>query len=282
MSVRRAPANSRFRDQRSYGSKAVTKTVGIMGRPRAKSRGRIGGGFPAVSQERVFNYKSPLAVRVAFPAADSAALPALVRQWVAAAGKTSSVVGGASLRPSRKVPYTGPNPPRNLCGARHEKAHPENVQLKLTILTVCGVVFALSVCAAASAQSIFPDKNLEAAVRKEVFEKRNNDQPIIETDVPNISQVVGKGKEGKKVASLAGLEKCRSIAADRTGLQRNHRPGAAPRTEERPTLVPQGQQDQGSVAVGRADELAVPAAGKQRGRGSRAARRPRPTCVRST
>ena len=54
---------------------------------------------------------------------------------------------------------------------------------------------------------------VRAAVRKEVFEKRNNDQPILETDVPNISQVVGKGREGKKVASLAGLEKCRSIAA---------------------------------------------------------------------
>jgi len=45
-----------------------------------------------------------------------------------------------------------------------------------------------------AAQSIFPDKNLEAAVRKEVFEKRNNDQPIVETDVPNISQVVGRGR----------------------------------------------------------------------------------------
>lgn len=64
-----------------------------------------------------------------------------------------------------------------------------------------------------SAQSIFPDKNLEVAVRKEVFEKRNNDQPIVEADVPNISQVVGRGRDGKKVASLAGLEKCRSIAA---------------------------------------------------------------------
>lgn len=72
---------------------------------------------------------------------------------------------------------------------------------------------ALVAGADAAAQSIFPDKNLEAAVRKEVFEKRNNDQPILETDVPNISQVVGRGRDGKKVTSLAGLEKCRSVAA---------------------------------------------------------------------
>ena len=87
------------------------------------------------------------------------------------------------------------------------------LKLATWILTVSGVMLTQTVCATASAQSIFPDKNLEAAVRKEVFEKRNNDQPILETDVPNISQVVGKGREGKKVASLAGLEKCRSIAA---------------------------------------------------------------------
>jgi len=64
----------------------------------------------------------------------------------------------------------------------------------------------------AVAQSIFPDKNLETIVRREVFEKRGNDQPILEADVPNISRVVGKGKEGKKVANLAGIEKCRSVA----------------------------------------------------------------------
>ena len=75
------------------------------------------------------------------------------------------------------------------------------------------LVSVLALAAApALAQGIFPDKNLETAVRREVFEKRMKEDPIVEADVPNISQVVGKGKDGKKVANLAGLEKCRSVA----------------------------------------------------------------------
>ena len=42
-------------------------------------------------------------------------------------------------------------------------------------------------------KSIFPDKNLETAVRKFVFEKRDNDKPIVEADVVNLSTIEGKG-----------------------------------------------------------------------------------------
>jgi internalin A len=62
---------------------------------------------------------------------------------------------------------------------------------------------------ALGAQSIFPDKNLETVVRQYVFAKRDNDQPLTEDDVKNISTIKGRGK---KIASLAGLEKCRSLA----------------------------------------------------------------------
>lgn len=61
----------------------------------------------------------------------------------------------------------------------------------------------------AVAQDLFPDKKLEAVVRKYVFEKRNNDQPLTEADVQNISTIEGKRKG---VQNLAGLEKCRSLA----------------------------------------------------------------------
>lgn len=60
-----------------------------------------------------------------------------------------------------------------------------------------------------AADSIFPDKALEAAVRKEVFDKRHNDEPITAEDVKNISQVVGN-KAGIK--SLEGLQHCASLA----------------------------------------------------------------------
>jgi internalin A len=57
-------------------------------------------------------------------------------------------------------------------------------------------------------QDLFPDKALEAAVRKEVFEKRYNTDPITAEDVKNISQVVGKGKG---IKSLDGLQHCKSL-----------------------------------------------------------------------
>lgn len=60
----------------------------------------------------------------------------------------------------------------------------------------------------AQAQDLFPDKGLEAAVRREVFEKRYNTEPITVDDVKNISQVVGKGKG---IKSLEGLQHCKSL-----------------------------------------------------------------------
>ncbi|RMF39037.1 MAG: hypothetical protein D6753_14695 [Planctomycetota bacterium] len=57
-------------------------------------------------------------------------------------------------------------------------------------------------------ESIFPDKALESAVRKEVFAKRYNEEPITKEDVKNISQVHGKGLG---IKSLAGLEHCLAV-----------------------------------------------------------------------
>ena len=64
--------------------------------------------------------------------------------------------------------------------------------------------------AEASGQSLFPDKNLERAVRKYVFEKRDTDKPLVEADVVNISTIEGKGLG---IADLTGLEKCVSLAS---------------------------------------------------------------------
>ena len=58
-------------------------------------------------------------------------------------------------------------------------------------------------------EPIFPDKNLEAVVRQSVYAKRNNDEPITESDVLNVSTVKGRGKG---IRDLTGLEKCRSLA----------------------------------------------------------------------
>jgi len=55
---------------------------------------------------------------------------------------------------------------------------------------------------------LFPDKGLEAVVRREVFEKRYNTEPLTEADVKNISQVIGKGKG---IKSLEGLQHCKAL-----------------------------------------------------------------------
>ena len=44
----------------------------------------------------------------------------------------------------------------------------------------------LSLVLPATADDLFPDKNLEAVVRKEVFEKRNNTMPLVEADLKKL------------------------------------------------------------------------------------------------
>lgn len=58
------------------------------------------------------------------------------------------------------------------------------------------------------AQDLFPDKGLEAVVRREVFEKRYNSEPLTADDVKNISQVIGKGKG---IKSIEGLQHCKAL-----------------------------------------------------------------------
>ena len=58
-------------------------------------------------------------------------------------------------------------------------------------------------------ESIFPDKNLEKAVRPYVFAKRNNEEPITAEDVINISTVKGRDLQ---INDLTGLELCKSLA----------------------------------------------------------------------
>ena len=83
-----------------------------------------------------------------------------------------------------------------------------NIMKRLVSVTLT-VFFVSQIANAVQAQSIFEDKNLEAVVRKYVFAKRNNEEPLTEQDVENISTIEGKAKG---VTSLKGMEKCRSLA----------------------------------------------------------------------
>jgi Leucine-rich repeat (LRR) protein len=75
-------------------------------------------------------------------------------------------------------------------------------------LAVTTVIFVTTSIAHGQETSIFPDKALEAIVRKSVFEKRNTDQPILAKDVEKISTIKAP-KAGIK--SIAGLEHCREL-----------------------------------------------------------------------
>src|SRR5258705_11957088 len=59
-------------------------------------------------------------------------------------------------------------------------------------------------------KEIFPDKSLEKAVRKSVFEKRDNDKPLVEGDLTSIA-IIQANSRG--ITSLDGLEKCESLAS---------------------------------------------------------------------
>jgi len=64
--------------------------------------------------------------------------------------------------------------------------------------------------AALDGDSIFPDKNLEKAVRKQVFAKRNNQDPITAEDVKSASTIEGRNMG---IEDLAGLEHCKALAS---------------------------------------------------------------------
>ena len=59
-------------------------------------------------------------------------------------------------------------------------------------------------------EPIFADKNLEKAVRQQVFDKRHTDEPIYAKDVAQVSTV---NATGLGVESLSGLEHCKALAS---------------------------------------------------------------------
>jgi Leucine-rich repeat (LRR) protein len=90
--------------------------------------------------------------------------------------------------------------------------------MKNTLRNECVTILCLICLAATSSygQSTqtniveFPDKNLEAAVRKFIFEKRDNDKPLVESELVNLSTIQGVGRG---ITNLSGLEKCENLAS---------------------------------------------------------------------
>jgi hypothetical protein len=64
--------------------------------------------------------------------------------------------------------------------------------------------------AAPAGAALFNDPNLEAVVRKLVFAKKNNTEPLNAEDVKDISTINGKGQN---INDLTGIEQCKSLAS---------------------------------------------------------------------
>lgn len=79
--------------------------------------------------------------------------------------------------------------------------------MRITSLLLAGFVLPLTF-AGALAEELFPDKGLEAAVRQQVFEKRNNDEPLTKEDVKDIAILRAAGRE---IKDLSGLEHCLAV-----------------------------------------------------------------------
>lgn len=79
-------------------------------------------------------------------------------------------------------------------------------------ISACRIFLCFAILVVASrlalAQDLFPDKALEAAVRKEVFAKRYNQEPLTKEDVKTISQIKARGAG---VKNLSGIEHCVAV-----------------------------------------------------------------------
>src|SRR5215212_6615691 len=71
---------------------------------------------------------------------------------------------------------------------------------------LAAIVFGLTGRSASAV--MFPDKNLEAALRAVVFEKKDKPDELTEDDLRKISTLEAKGR---KIQNLAGLEKCTNL-----------------------------------------------------------------------
>ncbi|MBG30353.1 MAG: leucine Rich Repeat (LRR)-containing protein [Opitutae bacterium] len=78
------------------------------------------------------------------------------------------------------------------------------------VLRSFAVPLLIGLCLPCAWADLFPDKNLEAAVRRHVPAKKNGKEPLTAADVSRVSEVK---VEGKAIKNLKGLEACRELAS---------------------------------------------------------------------
>src|SRR2546423_537120 len=80
----------------------------------------------------------------------------------------------------------------------------------LPFVALCYVfVLGFLQCVSAECQAVpIPDKNLEAALRSVIFDKRESKDELSEDDLKKVYLLTAKGKE---IRDLTGLEKCTNL-----------------------------------------------------------------------
>lgn len=82
--------------------------------------------------------------------------------------------------------------------------------LALAAVTTFQGLHAADATNAAPEVSVFADRNLEEAVRQQVFAKRDTTKPLTAADVANVAFVQGNFRG---ITNLAGLEHCKALAS---------------------------------------------------------------------
>ena len=82
--------------------------------------------------------------------------------------------------------------------------------VKTFLLGFLGALLVLGPSAAWPADTVFPDKNLEAVVRTYVPKKRANEEPLTVDDVKDLARIDARGKG---IKDLTGLDQCIGIEA---------------------------------------------------------------------
>lgn len=88
--------------------------------------------------------------------------------------------------------------------------HPMNRWFLMLILSVAPQIWAADPTNSAPEISVFADRNLEAAVRQQVFSKRDTDKPLTAADVATVAVVQGNFRG---ITDLSGLEHCKALAS---------------------------------------------------------------------
>jgi Leucine-rich repeat (LRR) protein len=118
------------------------------------------------------------------------------------------VLGGGQPGIKIDLPVSPPDPSRQFSLISTDRSRPGDFSMHRICALTLSLVAATVLAPRPAVAVQFPDKNLEAALRALVFEKKANMDELTDDDLRKISTLEAKGK---KIQNLSGLEKCTNL-----------------------------------------------------------------------